>query len=297
MSKTAIIIAGPTASGKTALAISVAKALGTEILSADSRQCYKEMNIGVARPSADELAAVPHHFIASHSITDELNAAAYERIALDTAEKVFSKADHLVVTGGTGLYLKAFTDGLDDIPPIPEQVQHEVRSLFVEEGLPVLIEKLREEDPDYFSSGEIQNPHRVMRALEVVRATGRSIRSFQRSQPRERHFSIRKFAIDLPREILYERINQRVDAMMQAGLEEEVRQLFPFKHLNALQTVGYRELFAYFEGEYKLAKAVEMIKQNTRHYAKRQLTWFRRDASIQWLTPANFAALPELIKG
>lgn len=297
MSKTAIIIAGPTASGKTALAIAVARALGTEILSADSRQCYREMNIGVARPSSDELAAVPHHFIASHSIADELNAAAYERIALDTAEKVFSKSDYLVVTGGTGLYLKAFTDGLDDIPPIPEQVQREVRSLFTEEGLSVLTEKLREEDPDYFASGEIQNPHRVMRALEVVRATGRSIRSFQRSQPRERPFSIRKFAIDLPREILYDRINNRVDAMMEAGLEAEVRQLIPFKHLNALQTVGYRELFEFFDCQCTLVKAVEMIKQNTRHYAKRQLTWFRRDASIQWLSPAQFAALPELIKG
>ena len=292
--KTVVVIAGPTAVGKTAVGIAVARRFGTEIISADSRQCYREMNIGVARPSPDELAAVPHHFIASHSIHEKINAAAFEAYALAKAEEIFRKADTVVMVGGTGLYIKAFTDGMDAIPDVPEEVHNKVVAAYNHNGLSWLQEKIKTMDPLFYSKGEIQNPQRLMRALEVVEATGRSVLSFRTGEKKERPFNVVKICLDLPREELYRRINHRVDVMMENGLLEEVRSLLPYQHLNALQTVGYKELFAHLSGELSLPEAINAIKQNTRHYAKRQLTWFRKDENYRWLPPDAAAVLSSL---
>lgn len=285
--KTCYIIAGPTASGKTALSVQLAKVLQTEILSADSRQCYRELNIGTAKPGLQELAAIPHHFINSHSIHTPVNAAVYECYALDTAEAVFKTHDSLIMTGGTGLYIKALTDGLDVIPLIPEAIQQAIKDGAEEGGLPWLQKQIKQADPLYYNEGEIQNPHRLMRALQVIRTTGRSIKTFQQALPKPRPFKNHRFAINLPRQLLYERINDRVDAMMHAGLLEEVAKLLPFKQLPALATVGYKELFEYLEGNMNLSTAVAQIKQHTRQYAKRQLTWFQKDPALIWLPPSH----------
>jgi tRNA dimethylallyltransferase len=283
--KTVIVIAGPTAVGKTAVGIAVAKHLQTEIISADSRQCFKELNIGVARPSAEELADVPHHFIASHSIHQKVTAATFEAYALAKATELFKKHDAIVVVGGTGLYIKAFTEGMDTIPEVPEEVHAQVVDAYRENGLEWLQHQIKLLDPLFYEKGEIQNPQRMMRALEIVKATGQSIFSFRTGEKKKRDFETVKIALDLPREQLYQRINHRVDQMMEHGLLEEVRGLLPYQHLNALQTVGYRELFDYFNGETTLHDAVEAIKVNTRRYAKRQLTWFRKDQEYQWSPP------------
>lgn len=296
MSKpTVIFVCGPTASGKTAWAIQIAQHLNTVILSADSRQCYRELNIGVARPSPQELEAVPHYFIASHSVTDELNAAWYEEYALKTAMEVFKSHPYLVVVGGTGLYIKAFRDGLDAIPPIEPAIREEIRNAYAQRGMEWLREAVKQADPVYFETGETENPQRMMRALEVAKSTGKSIRSFQTSQTAERPFKSISIAPDWPRDILYDRINTRVDQMVDAGLEGEVRSLLPFKHLNALQTVGYSEFFDYFDGKISREEAIEKIKQHTRQYAKRQLTWFRRDASVRWIQPDQAGRVPEIL--
>lgn len=296
MSKpTVIFVCGPTASGKTAWAIQIAQHLNTVILSADSRQCYRELNIGVARPSPQELEAVPHYFIASHSVTDELNAAWYEEYALKTAMEVFKSHPYLVVVGGTGLYINAFRDGLDAIPPIEPAIREEIRNAYAQRGMEWLREAVKQADPVYFETGETENPQRMMRALEVAKSTGKSIRSFQTSQTAERPFNSISIAPDWPRDILYDRINTRVDQMVDAGLEGEVRSLLPFKHLNALQTVGYSEFFDYFDGKISREEAIEKIKQHTRQYAKRQLTWFRRDASVRWIQPDQAGRVPEIL--
>lgn len=282
---TVIIIAGPTAVGKTAVGIAVARQLQTEIISADSRQCFRELNIGVARPSAEELAEVPHHFIATHSIHQKVTAATFETYALAKAEDLFRQNKYVVMVGGTGLYLKAFTEGLDLIPEVPEAVRKAVDEGYQQNGLAWLQEQIRLRDPQFYQQGEMQNPHRLMRALEVVQATGQSILSFRTGGKKQRDFSVVKFALDLPREQLYHRINFRVEKMMEAGLEAEVKSLLPYLHLNALQTVGYKELFAYFNGDGTKEAAVEAIMRNTRQYAKRQLTWFRKQEEYRWLPP------------
>ncbi|HEY1020710.1 MAG TPA: tRNA (adenosine(37)-N6)-dimethylallyltransferase MiaA [Flavisolibacter sp.] len=293
--KKVIIIAGPTAVGKTAVGIAVAKHFGTEIISADSRQCYREMAIGVARPSKAELAEVPHHFIASHSIHEKLTAATFEAYALEKASEIFNRADDLVMVGGTGLYIKAFTDGMDAIPAVPADVHDRVLEGYRQNGLSWLQEKVQILDPQFFRQGEILNPQRLMRALEVVETTGKSILSFRTGEKKERPFAVIKIALELPREQLYQRINHRVDNMMEQGLLNEVRSLQPFHHLNALQTVGYKELFDHLAGKYSLAEAVEAIKRNTRHYAKRQLTWFRKDNEYRWLPPDATEVIRQLI--
>jgi tRNA dimethylallyltransferase len=289
-----IVIAGPTAVGKTAVATGVAAALDTEIISSDSRQCYREMNIGVARPSQSELEMVPHHFIASHSIHDEVNAVVFADYALDKAMKIFKEKDQVVVTGGTGLYIKALTEGIDEIPAVLPAVRNAVMKAYEEGGLEWLQERISQLDPVFYAEGEIQNPQRLMRALEVFESTGRSITSFRKGIKAERPFEIIKIALDLPREILYERINARVDQMFENGLLEEARSLFSLRHLNALQTVGYRELFSFFEEEISLEQAKDLIKKNTRHYAKRQLTWFKKDPEFKWLQPDVSAVLQEI---
>lgn len=283
MNKTCIIIAGPTATGKTALAIQLAQHFSTQIISADSRQCYRELNIGVARPSEAELAAVHHYFIASHTVTDNLSAADYEKYALDCAAKIFADNDVAIMAGGTGLYIKAFCEGMDEIPAIDEDIRKNTREEYEANGIGWLQSAIQKEDPLYFEKGEILNPQRLIRALEVKRGTGQSIFSFQSKQKQQRNFNIVKIGIELPRPLLYERINRRVDNMVQDGLLEEVKSLQSYKQLNALQTVGYRELFDYLDGNISLERAVELIKQNSRHYAKRQLTWFKRDNEMMWL--------------
>jgi len=283
--KTVIIIAGPTAAGKTSLAIQIAKHLATEIISADSRQCYKELNIGVARPSEEELKAVPHHFIASHSIQQKVTAAAFEEYALQKAAELFQQHDTIVMVGGTGLYIKAFAEGMDPIPEVPEAVHKEIVSAYKEKGIKWLQEEIKIHDPLFRQRGETQNPQRMMRALEVAKATGQSIFSFQKGEKMARAFNSIKIALELPKETLHRNINTRVDNMMQEGLLEEVKSLQPYQHLNALQTVGYKELFAHLKNEISLNEAVEAIKQNTRQYAKRQLTWFRKDEEYSWCAP------------
>src|SRR6478735_9113010 len=245
--KTCIVIVGPTAVGKTSLAISLAQYFNTEIISADSRQCYRELNIGVATPSAEQLQQVKHYFIQSHSIHDDVNAAVFENYALNAINNIFQKHDCAIVVGGTGLYVKAFCEGLDEIPAIDENVRNEIIKQYNEKGLAWLQAQVNVKDPSYYSTGEIQNPQRLMRALEVVLSTGRSIRSFQRQQPQERDFVIIKTGLELPRELLYQNVNHRVDEMIKQGLVNEVKGLYQLRELNALQTVGYSELFEWLD--------------------------------------------------
>ena len=285
MNKTCIIILGPTAVGKTSLGLQVAKHFSTEIISADSRQCFKELNIGVAKPSSEQLQTVQHHFINSHSITETVNAAVFETYALEKASKIFEQNDVAVMVGGTGLYIKAFCEGIDTIPAIQPNIRDKINAKYETHGLAWLQQEVEKNDPAYYATGEIKNPHRLMRALEVVLSTGQSIGSFQKKQEVKRDFNIIKVGLELPREELYDHINQRVDSMINEGLPEEVRALQPYKGFNALQTVGYKELFNYLADETSLDEAIEAIKMNTRHYAKRQMTWFKKDKSVQWCPP------------
>lgn len=280
--KTVIIISGPTAVGKTSVAIQLAKHFNTEIISADSRQCFKELDIGVARPSAEELAEVKHHFIASHSIHEEVTAISFEQYALQKTAELFKKHDVVIMVGGTGLYIKAFCEGLDAIPELKSEVRSQIVDNYNKHGLKWLQDEVQKKDPEFFSIGEIQNPQRMMRALEVIEATGESILSFRKGEKTKRDFNIVKIGLELPREELIRNINARVDRMLEVGLLEEVTRLIAFKHLNALQTVGYTELFDHLEGKLTLAEAVERIKINTRQYAKRQMTWFKKDEEIKW---------------
>ena len=285
MKKTCIIIAGPTAVGKTPIALNLAKHFNTQIISADSRQCFKELNIAVAKPAPAELSEIHHYFINSNSIHETISAADYEKYALTSAEKIFQQNDIAIMVGGTGLYIKAFCEGLDPIPEVDQKIRNETIAAYELNGIDWLQEQVKKNDPAYHASGEMRNPQRMMRALEVKLSTGNSITSFQTKQKVTRDFNIIQIGMELPREILYKQINSRVDAMIKMGLEEEARSLLPYRNLNALQTVGYKELFSYFDGEISLSKAVELIKQNTRHYAKRQMTWFKKDDSITWLLP------------
>jgi tRNA dimethylallyltransferase len=283
--KTCIIIAGPTAVGKTSVGIEVARHFNTSIISADSRQCYKELNIGVAKPSEAELLQVPHFFISTHSVNDNLTAVDFEHYALLAINKIFTNNDIAVIVGGTGLYIKAFCEGLDSIPKVPSSVRDFITEGYEQNGLEWLIQMIKEKDPLYYNSGEILNPQRVMRALEIVLSTGESILSYQKGVKKNRNFNIVKIALELPRNVLYDKINLRVEDMMKLGLLDEVRGLIGVRHLNALQTVGYRELFEYIDGKITLEEAVGLIQQNSRHYAKRQLTWFRKDADFKWMPP------------
>ncbi|WP_018629693.1 tRNA (adenosine(37)-N6)-dimethylallyltransferase MiaA [Niabella aurantiaca] len=293
---TLIVIAGPTAVGKTAVAIEVARQLDTVILSADSRQCFKELSIGVARPTGAELTTVPHYFIASHSIQEEMNAAIYETYALQLLEELFRQHPVVILTGGTGLYIKALLEGLDPVPQVPEKIREEIIAAYQAKGLDWLRETLEKADPLFAAKGEMKNPQRMMRALEVAKATGTSILRFQSQKKAQRLFGTICIGLELPRPLLYERINQRVEAMMTAGLEAEVRSLLPLRHHNALQTVGYQELFSYFDGTLTKEDAVALIRQHTRHYAKRQLTWFKKQPGFHWIQPAAYPTILPLIK-
>ncbi len=281
--KHVVIVAGPTAVGKTALAIALAEKFHTSIISADSRQCYGELDIGVARPSVEELDRVKHYFIASHSIHDELSAGSFEQYALQAAEEIFHQHYTAVMVGGTGLYIKTFCEGMDTMPTIDPAVRNLVTSSYKEKGLLWLQTEVQVKDPVFWQTAEQQNPQRLMRALEVVYGTGQSITAYRNKHKIQRPFRITKIGLELPRELLYDRINKRVDMMMEAGLLDEARAVYPFRNLNALQTVGYKELFDHFDGHCTLPEAVKQIKQNTRHYAKRQMTWFKKDAAIKWV--------------
>ncbi len=283
---TVIIIAGPTAVGKTSFAIALAQHYQTDIISADSRQCYKEMNIGVARPSEAELKAVKHYFIASHAVTDDLNAGSFERYALTAVDEIFKKNKVAIMVGGTGLYIKAFCEGIDPMPDVPEEIRQKVISGYQQKGLIWLQKELEQKDPAFWVVAEQQNPQRLMRALEVLYATGKSIMEYRTKKKVERPFKIVKIGLELPKEQLNHNIFQRVDQMMQDGLLDEVKSLVPFRNHNALQTVGYRELFDHLDGKSTLEEAVNQIKTNTRHYAKRQMTWFKKDPEMQWLSPS-----------
>jgi tRNA dimethylallyltransferase len=280
---TVIIIVGPTAVGKTAAAVRLASQLQTKIISADSRQCYRELNIGVAKPSPAELSAVHHYFIDSHSIREDVNAALYEELALNWATDIFRESSTAVMVGGTGLYIKAFTDGLDEIPPTDPVLREQLQQQYEQSGLSWLQSAVREQDPAFFAEGEILNPRRLLRALEVRLSTGQSILTYRSHAPRQRPFRVRKFGLELPKEELHRRIHTRVDGMMEQGLVEEVQGLLPYRSHNALQTVGYKDIFDYLDGSCSLDEAVANIKTNTRRYAKRQLTWFRKDPLIQWV--------------
>jgi tRNA dimethylallyltransferase len=281
---TVIIIVGPTAVGKTALAIEVANHFNTSIISADSRQCYQELSIGVAKPTATELAAAKHYFIGTHSINEEVNAGVFEKYALDAAAQIFKTNTVAVMVGGTGLYIKSFCEGIDAMPSIDPALRNSIIEDYEKNGLAWLQQEVQKNDPVYWNqTAEQNNPQRLMRALEMVRATGKSITHFQSAQKVTRPFNILKIGLSMPREILNERINSRVDAMMKEGLLQEVSSLLPSAHVNALQTVGYQEIFAHLRGEITLEDAVVQIKQHTRQYAKRQMTWFKKDSQINWL--------------
>lgn len=294
--KTCFIIAGPTAVGKTSLAISLARHFYTDIISADSRQCFREMSIGVAKPNPGQLSQVKHYFINSHSIHEQVNAAVFEQYALTAIEDIFQQKDIAIMVGGTGLYIKAFCEGMDEMPPVSPAIREQVQLHYAEQGMPWLQQEIKEKDPLYFSTGEMHNPQRLMRALEVRLATGRSIRDFQRAEKVARNFRIIKIGLTLPKEELHRNIHHRVDEMMKEGLAEEVRSLLPFHHLNALQTVGYSELFAYLDGKISQEPAVEQIKTNTRQYAKRQMTWFRKDGEMHWFSPYNAHAIVQYLE-
>lgn len=293
--KTVIIIAGPTAVGKTAVAIRLAKYFETEIISADSRQCFKELSIGVARPSKQELKEVPHHFIASHSVQEELTAATFEQFALQKINELFLVNDIVVMVGGTGLYIKAFCEGLDLIPEIDPAIRQEIVRSYEASGINWLQEQLEKKDPLFSQAGEMQNPQRMMRALEVVESTGQSILSFRKGEKVKRDFNIIKIGLELPKAELHSSIHMRVDNMMEAGLLEEVKRLVHFRNLNALQTVGYAEIFEYIDDNISLQKAMEQIKTHTRQYAKRQLTWFKKDKEFTWFHPSQVEKLKGII--
>ena len=287
MSRRLEIILGPTAVGKTGYAIRRALECGSPVISCDSRQIYKELCIGTAVPSDEELAAVKHYFIRTVPITRNYTAGIYEAEALELISRLFDEGhETLVMCGGSMLYIDALCYGLDDFPEVPLQLRRHLMECLQTEGVEVLAEQLRELDPASYDEIDLSNGQRVIRALEVCLYTGAPFSSFKTRRFKERDFEIVKIGLDMPRELLYERINARVLDMMSRGLEDEARRMLPYRELPALQTVGYKELFAYFDGEYDLDEAVRRIQVNTRHYAKRQLTWWRRDTGIQWITPS-----------
>lgn len=277
------VLEGATAVGKTALAIQWAKRYGTEIVSADSRQFYRELNIGVARPSEAELAEVPHHFIACKSVEDYYSVSRYEEEALTLLERLFSRYDTVIMAGGSGLYVNAVCNGIDELPDPSPALRQELKDLLQEKGIGHLQQKLKELDPVFYEKIDLQNSVRLRRALEVCITTGKPYSSLRTNPRKKRPFAIERYVLDRPKEELYHRINLRVDLMMQSGLLDEAKALYPHRALNALQTVGYRELFDYFDGKISLEQAVTDIKTHTRRYAKRQLTWLRAQENVTWI--------------
>ena len=293
--KTLIVIVGPTGSGKTDLSIRVAEHYACPIISTDSRQFYRGIPIGTAQPDNEQLERVEHHFIASHELTDDFNCGAYEVAALKRLEELFYKHDTVVAVGGSGLYVKALCEGMDDLPEVEPALRQQLSDRLKREGLEALAEQLRELDPTFYEVVDRKNPARVLRALEVCIATGKPYSALRTGVKRERPFNIVKIGVTMERAVLYERIDRRVDIMVKAGLEQEARKVYPLRHLNSLQTVGYREMFDYFDGSISRDEAIELIKRNSRRYAKRQLTWFGRDGEIEWFLPSETEKIVEYI--
>lgn len=292
-----IVVVGPTGSGKTALAVALARHYHAPIISTDSRQFYRGLPIGTAQPTAEELAAATHYFIADRNVEDDFNCGKYEVEALALLDRLFAENDYVVAVGGSGLYIQALCDGMDDLPEADPALRETLRKRLTTEGIESLATELRSLDPEYAERVDICNPARVMRALEVCITTGRPYSALRRNTKTARPFNIIKVGTDMPRDILYDRINRRVDIMVAEGLVDEARAMYPKRHLNALQTVGYRELFDHFDGSITLDEAIELIKRNSRHYAKRQLTWFRRDTSIGWFAPERIEEIIAYIDG
>lgn len=284
---TLIVVVGPTGSGKSALAVELAKHYGAPVISTDSRQVYRGLPIGTAQPTAEELAAAKHYFIADREVEDNFNCGRYEVEALALLDELFKTNRYVVAVGGSGLYVKALCEGMDSLPEADEELRESLKKRLESEGIETLAEELRRLDPKYAEEVDICNPARVMRALEVCLTTGRPYSEQRSGEVRERPFRIVKIGTDMPRDVLYERIDRRVDMMVEDGLVEEARTMYPKRELNALQTVGYREMFDYFDGTISLDEAIELVKRNSRRYAKRQLTWFRRDTEIGWFPPTD----------
>ena len=289
--KILLVILGPTASGKTELAIKLAQYLNTEIISADSRQFYRELSIGTAKPSENQLNAVRHHFIGNISITETYNISRFEKDVMQLLDNLFRNHDVVIMCGGSGLYIDAVCNGLDEQPENDILIRHNLIDEYREMGIGFLREELKRLDPEYYGQVDLSNPNRLIRALEVCRATGRPYSSFRKGTIRERAFRTVKIGLDISRQVLVEKINARTDTMIAEGLVDEVRALASFRHLNALNTVGYKELFDYLDEKLPLEDAIEKIKINTRRYAKRQVTWFRKDSDINWIDPELLASM------
>lgn len=285
-----IVITGPTASGKTSLSIALAKHFKTSVVSSDSRQFYREIEIGTAKPSKEEQEGIHHYFIDSHNLKDEVTSAQFEREALAVLEKEFLKNDFVILTGGSGMFIDALCNGLDKIPTSPA-IKAEIQAEYEENGTIPLLEELKEKDLEYYNQIDKNNSVRIIRAIEVIRLTGKTFSSQRVAKPTARPFKVHRFIINHDREVLYNRINQRVDLMLQDGLLEEVKKVQHLKHLSSLNTVGYKELFEFLEDQISLEQAIEKIKMNTRRYAKRQLTWFRRNTSAIWI---NFSSKDQM---
>jgi tRNA dimethylallyltransferase len=295
MAKTLIVIVGPTAIGKTTLSITLAQRFKTEIISADSRQFFVEMNIGTAKPTPEELAQAPHHFINSHSITTLFSTGDFEIAALKQLDEIFSVNDVAILVGGSGMYINALCNGLDELPPTDLTIREQLNELFSKEGLEPIQQQLQEVDPEYFTLVDQSNPQRMIRGLEFYLSTKTKLSSFLTHSKKARPFRILKIGLNTDRDELYQKINQRVDLMMEAGLLSEVESLTSSKKLNALNTVGYSELFNHLEQQLTLEEAVSLIKQNTRRFAKRQLTWFRKDKEIKWFEPTQMEEINQYI--
>jgi len=292
--KRLIVISGATAIGKTALSIKLAQYFNTEIISADSRQFYKELKIGSAQPSEKELAAIKHHFIGNLSVTEDYSVGLYEKDSLALLQKLFKINDTLIMVGGSGLYIDAICLGLDTFPYVDEKIKKECIAEYKNKGITFLQEELKKRDADYFEMVDINNHQRLIRALSVIRKSGKTFSSFRNKKSIKRSFNVSHFSLEMERNKLYKRINRRVDIMMEEGLIKEVEDLITYRNKNALQTVGYKELFSFFDGEINLEEAIQKIKQNTRHFAKRQISWFKRNENIQHLKMEN--AFQEIIR-
>lgn len=286
--KTLIVVLGPTGIGKSAVSIQLARHFRTEIISADSRQFFRELCIGTAVPSPEELNTVPHHFIRNKSIHEYYNVSNFETEALELLEKLFQSKNPVILSGGSMLYVDTVCKGIDDIPTVDPSIREEVTEWYHQNGLEALQDHLQQIDPDYYKIADLNNAKRLLHAVEIYRMTGRPISSFRKNSPKERPFRVVKIGLNQERETLYDRINKRVDLMMDAGLLEEARSVYPFRGLNSLNTVGYKELFSYFDGTCPLEEAVDLIKRNSRKYARKQLTWYRRDPDIRWFEPGQF---------
>ncbi|MBQ8097517.1 MAG: tRNA (adenosine(37)-N6)-dimethylallyltransferase MiaA [Prevotella sp.] len=285
MSKTLIVITGPTAVGKTTLCLDIASSFGIPIINADSRQIYRELRIGTAAPTEEQLRQVRHYFVGILGLDDYYNASLYEQQVMELTRQLFATSDYALLSGGSMMYIDAVCNGIDDIPTVDDDTRRLMKQRLATEGLEALCEELKRLDPEHYDIVDRQNPRRVVHALEICHMTGRTYTSFRTNIRKERPFNIRKVALSRPREELYQRINARVDQMMADGLLDEARALLPRRSLNALNTVGYKEMFNYFDGVWTLDEAVERMKGNTRRYARKQLTWFKKDPEVKWFTP------------